>query len=293
MNTILNSHRLVRWVARILHRLRGDLAPAKAARGNITVAQPDMAQALSLPRRHVCRRVLGLRPALKQTLSPHGPGLPRSGAPQESALLSAYVKLAVWRPIRRLHNKGRARDDNPLTSANSPAGRSRPPMKLRFPPKSSPGRGARLQTCRVAIRGDMTCRRGGLPGGRRRPMPARMPMHLKCRNSSAWTEVDRPALQLFGGHKQNGAQNGRRIRSCHHLPQKSGRPAQASSHRPGNVTQPPTIRFGDNDCGRLNLVAVSYPPATPCPRKIRPELDIRGFGCKGPTETVCASGIAL
>ena len=114
MNTILNRHRLVRWIARILHQLRREFPLATAAR------EAGVAHGSAVPR-WASRPNVGLRPAVEQTLNqPHATGLPTSGSPQESALCPAYVQLAVWRQMWGLHNKERAREINPLTSANSP-----------------------------------------------------------------------------------------------------------------------------------------------------------------------------
>ena len=104
MNTILNRHRLVRWVTRILQRIRDDYAPATAAR------EAGVAPGSAVPR-WASRPAVGLRSAVEQTpCQPHVPGLPRSGPPEESALSSAYVQLAIGRQIWGLHNKERARD---------------------------------------------------------------------------------------------------------------------------------------------------------------------------------------
>ena len=158
-------------------RLRRDFAPAAATREAVQAVQPPTVQAQVT---HGSRRgapVLwrGLWPAVEHTLNPHRPEqLPRSGSFQESALSPAYVQLAAWRPIWRLHNKERARFAKPLTSANSPA-----------------GRGLRLQTCRVAIRGNMSCPRGGLPGGRRRPIPG------KNAHAPEMQKLQRPAARRY------------------------------------------------------------------------------------------------
>ena len=113
LKTILNRHRLVRWVARTLQQLRDDFAPAAAARQPVTAAQPDVAHGSAVP-------LWASRPTVKQTFNqPHRPQLPTSGSPQESTPSPAYVQLAVWRQMWGLHNKERARFTNPLTSANS------------------------------------------------------------------------------------------------------------------------------------------------------------------------------
>ena len=88
MNTILNRHRLVQPLARILQQLLDIFALATAARGYVTAALPA---------------VSGSR---KSTLC--------------RALSPASSQGAVWRLICRLHNKERARYENPLTSANPP-----------------------------------------------------------------------------------------------------------------------------------------------------------------------------
>ena len=87
LNTILNRHRLVQPVARILQQLLDIFALATAARGHVTAALP----AASVARKStLCR-----------------------------ALSPASSQGAVWRPILRLHNTERARYENPLTSASS------------------------------------------------------------------------------------------------------------------------------------------------------------------------------
>ena len=84
MKTILNTDRLNRLPARIPPRWADDLSPAPAPRADVGTAQP----AESLPR--------------------------------NSARCPALSELAVWRPNWRLHNKERARYENPLISADSP-----------------------------------------------------------------------------------------------------------------------------------------------------------------------------
>ncbi len=86
MNTILNRHRLVWPAARIPQQLPDDFALATPVRGDVTAAQP----VASLP--------------------------PKSAL--WSALSPASSQAAVWRPSWRLHNRERARYENPLISAN-------------------------------------------------------------------------------------------------------------------------------------------------------------------------------
>ena len=106
LSTILNRHRLIRWAARILQAIRDNCAPAPAAR------EAGVAHGSGVPR-------WASRPNVGQTPNqPCGRGLPASGSPQESVPFPASVQLAVWRQVMGLHNKERARDHNPLTSAN-------------------------------------------------------------------------------------------------------------------------------------------------------------------------------
>ena len=72
------------------------------------------------------------RPVVTQTLHhPRGSGLQGTGSPQESSPSPAYVQLAVWRQVSGLHNKERARDDKPLTSAKVAPPCSRRVCRLR------------------------------------------------------------------------------------------------------------------------------------------------------------------
>ncbi len=87
MKTILSTDWLNRLRGRIPPRWADDLSPATAACADAGTAQPEE----PVPRNS----------ALWSALSP---------APSERA---------VWRPIWRLHNKERARYENPLISANS------------------------------------------------------------------------------------------------------------------------------------------------------------------------------
>ena len=121
MSNIPNRYRLVQPLAQILQWLLHNLAHATAVRGDLQAAQPDVAQALSLPRRHSCRRSLGLRPTVKHPRTPHPPDrLPRSASRQESALCRAPSQRAVWRQVSSSHNRKRARDRKPLIPANAP-----------------------------------------------------------------------------------------------------------------------------------------------------------------------------
>ena len=136
LNTILNRHRLIRWAARILQQLRPEFPVAPATR--------EAGVAHGSPVRHwVSRRAagpaVGLIPAENQTLNqPCRRGLPASGSPPASVPSPAYVQLAVWCQVLGLHNKERARDRNPLISANSP--RSSPPLSaMRFQLRNARG----------------------------------------------------------------------------------------------------------------------------------------------------------
>ena len=112
LNTILNRHRLVRWITRILHQLRREFPLATAAR------EVGVAHGSAVPR-WASRPAVGLRPSVNQILNQRcAPGLPRSGSPQNSTLCPPYVQRPVGRQIWGLHNKERAREINPLTSAN-------------------------------------------------------------------------------------------------------------------------------------------------------------------------------
>ena len=112
LDTILNRHRLIRWVARILQGIRDSYGPAVAA------CEPSAARGSAVPR-WASRLASGHGSSVEQTLNqPLESGLPTSGSPQESTLSWACVQLAVWRQIWGLHNKERARERNPLTSAN-------------------------------------------------------------------------------------------------------------------------------------------------------------------------------
>ena len=113
LDTILYRHRLICWAARILEGIRDNYGPAVAA------CEPSVAHGSAVPR-WASRPAVGLRPAVEQTLNqPHATGLPTSGSPQESVPSPAYAQRAVWRQIWGLHNKERARERNPLTSASS------------------------------------------------------------------------------------------------------------------------------------------------------------------------------
>ena len=136
MNDILNKHRLARWAARILQRLRDGFALATAVRQVFQAAQPPAVQP------HAAHgsggAALGLlRPAVKRTLNQaHGPRFPGIASPQELPLRPTYVQLSALRPIWPLHNRERAREHNPLTSAN--ADRTiMARMELRFHPKGA------------------------------------------------------------------------------------------------------------------------------------------------------------
>ncbi len=107
MKTILNTDRLNRLPGRIRPRWAHDLSPATAPCVDAGTAQPEES-------------------------------VPRNSAPCRE-LSPAPSERAVWRPISRLHNKERARYENPLISANPHFSR----------------RGARILACRVAIPGDI------------------------------------------------------------------------------------------------------------------------------------------
>ena len=114
MNTSLNSNRLVRPVARILRQLLSGFAPATAVPEHLHAAGPDVAHGSS-------RAALGLRPAVKHARNPaHPERLPTSRPRRKSALCPARPQGAVWPQVSSSHNKERAHDLNPLTSANSP-----------------------------------------------------------------------------------------------------------------------------------------------------------------------------
>ena len=87
MKTILNTDRLKRLTARIPPRWADDISPATPPCPDVRIAQP-------------------------------AESVPRNSAPCRE-LSPASSELAVWRPIWRLHNKERARYENPLISANS------------------------------------------------------------------------------------------------------------------------------------------------------------------------------
>ena len=139
MKTILNRHRLVRAIARILRQLLDDFALAPPVRGDVTAAQPDVAHGSAVPR-------WASRPTVKQTPNQlHGPDrLRSSGSPRKSALSPASSQGAVWRPIWGLHNTERARERNPLTSAESPPA-VMTFMGLHFHPKGARERGPGLR----------------------------------------------------------------------------------------------------------------------------------------------------
>ncbi len=113
MNTSLNSKRLVQPIARILRQLLSGFTLATAVRENLH-ARPAVA--------HGSRRAaLGLRPAVKHPRNPaHPDRLITRRSRQESTPCPAPPKGAVWRQVSSSHNKERAREANPLTSANSP-----------------------------------------------------------------------------------------------------------------------------------------------------------------------------
>ena len=119
MNTILNGNRLVQPLARILRQLLSGFALATAVRENLRAARPGVAHGSS-------PAALGLRAAVKYPRDPSHPDrLPTSRARPKSTLFPAVPQGAVWRQVSSLHNKKRAREHNPLTSASSP--RSLPP----------------------------------------------------------------------------------------------------------------------------------------------------------------------
>ena len=114
MKTILNTDvaaRLNRLTARIPPPWAEDLSPATAS-CDVGITQP----AESLPRNSALW----------------------------SALFPAPSELAVWRQIWRLHNKERARDANPLISAN--------PL---FSQRGEARSGARLPAGRAGLRADV------------------------------------------------------------------------------------------------------------------------------------------
>ena len=120
MNTILNRNRLVQPVARIMRQLLSGFALPMALRENLHVAKPDVAHDSS-------PAALGLRAAVKYPRDPaHPEWLPTNRPRQKSTLFPAAPQGAVWRQVSGLRNKERAREHNPLTSANSPRSAPRP-----------------------------------------------------------------------------------------------------------------------------------------------------------------------
>ena len=82
MKTILSTDWLNWLLAQILPRRPHNFGPPAAPRADVRTAQPA------------------------------------ASVPQNSARRPAPSEVAVWRLNRRLHNKERARERNPLTSAN-------------------------------------------------------------------------------------------------------------------------------------------------------------------------------
>ena len=120
MNTSLNSKRLVQPIARILRQLLSGFTLATAVRENLHAAMPDESHGS-------WRAALGLRPAVKHPRNPaHPDRLPTSRSRQEATPCPAPPQGAVWRQLSSSHNKERAGEANPLTSANSPDRRHRP-----------------------------------------------------------------------------------------------------------------------------------------------------------------------
>ena len=120
MNTIQNRKNwLVQSVAEILRQLLSGFAPVTAVRECLHAARPDVAHGSS-------RAAPGLRAAVKHPRnSAHPERSPASWPRRKSALCPVPPRGAVWRQVSSSHNKERARELNPLTSANSP--RSSPP----------------------------------------------------------------------------------------------------------------------------------------------------------------------
>ena len=112
MKTILNTDQINRLTARIPPRWTDDLSPAAAPCPDVRMTQP----AESLPR--------------------------------NSARRPAPSEIAVWRPIGRLHNKERARYENPLISANSLfAPRGKKSGLVASPPPPPPPKKIPLDVC--------------------------------------------------------------------------------------------------------------------------------------------------
>ena len=97
------------------------------------------------------RAALGLRPAVKHARHPaHSERLPASWPRRKTAQCPAPPQGAVWGQVSSLHNKERAGEANPLSSANSP--RSLPaPTKVRGTKVGARHRGK--TGCRVGGRG--------------------------------------------------------------------------------------------------------------------------------------------
>ena len=162
MNTILNRNRLVQPVARIMRQLLSGFALPMALRENLHVAKPDVAHDSS-------PAALGLRAAVKYPRDPaHPEWLPTNRPRQKSTLFPAAPQGAVWRQVSGLRNKERAREHNPLTSANSPRSAPRPARPAALLDENQNGFAAGL----LADRNDHVLGPGSRLGGKLR-------VHLK------------------------------------------------------------------------------------------------------------------
>ena len=109
IKTILNTDRLKRLTARIPPRWADDISPATAPSPDAGIAQ----SAEFLPR-DSARRLASSQKCFVPEGVAYVLGL-------MCYLCARFIpsEVVVWRPIWRLHNKERARYENPLISANS------------------------------------------------------------------------------------------------------------------------------------------------------------------------------